>query len=385
MGAFGGLILTNKGRALQAKAQAGAQLQYTKIKIGDGNLGGQSIPTLTDLISPKKTLGIRKIEVRPGGIAVVSTVLSNADITEGFYFREIGVFAEDPDVGEILYCYANAGANAEYIPPGGGPDIIEKHIDIRTLTGNAQNVSAQIDQSLIWATQQELADALQEAKDYADNKIETISFPVTSVNGKTGDVVLNASDVGAPTLQQHNDLQSQVNAHLNEIVTEAAPGKIPRADANGKIDNDWLNGLLIGNNPACRVYTAINQSVPDNGDIHIAFELEYFDNDNIHDVAVNNTRLTCRTPGKYLIIGQVVWEPKTSGDRLIGIRLNGSTFIGQVYGPPSPNGQCQQVVSTIFDLNAGDYVELRVRANNVGSPIYIGGDPRPSFMMVKVG
>ncbi|WP_206106266.1 phage tail protein [Paenibacillus dendritiformis] len=162
MAAFGGMIITNRGRALQAKAQTGTQLKYTRIKVGDGKLGGQSIPTLNDLISAKKSLDIKKLEVRPGGKAVVGCMLSNAGLKSGFYFREIGVFAQDPDEGEILYSYGNSGENAEYIPPEGGPDVIEKYIDVVTIVQNAPNVSAVIDGSLVYPTNKEMEIAIKE-------------------------------------------------------------------------------------------------------------------------------------------------------------------------------------------------------------------------------
>lgn len=144
MAAFGGLILTNKGRALQAKVQAGAPLHFNRIGIGDGNLGSQQISDLNALISEKKSLAINKLKVQTGGKAIIGGVLSNQDVSVGFYFREIGYFAQDPDEGEILYCYANAGAGAEYIPPAGGPDVIEKQIDTIILTANAATVTADV-------------------------------------------------------------------------------------------------------------------------------------------------------------------------------------------------------------------------------------------------
>ena len=156
MSAFGGLILTNRGRNLQSKAQTGIELQYTRIALGDGELGSSSILELNALKHEIKSLSINKLKVLSGGRAVVGAVLSNQDLQSGFYFREIGVFATDPDLGEILYCYANAGALAEYIPAGGGSDIIEKNIDVQTLVGNAQSVTAVIDSSLVFATQDEL-------------------------------------------------------------------------------------------------------------------------------------------------------------------------------------------------------------------------------------
>lgn len=158
MSAFGGLQITNQGKNLQIKAQIGVQLKYTRIAIGDGSLGsGQQISNLTALINQVKNLSITKISVLSTGKADLETVLSNQDVTTSFYFREIGIFAQDPDAGEILYCYGNAGSNAELIPAGGGADVIEKNINIYVLTGNATNVTATIDDSLVYATQEDLS------------------------------------------------------------------------------------------------------------------------------------------------------------------------------------------------------------------------------------
>ncbi|MGG3448620.1 phage tail protein [Domibacillus aminovorans] len=178
MASFGGLILTNKGRNLQVKAQTGVTLTFTRMAIGDGSLGGSSIIELNALKNERKSIPIAKLKVLMPGQAVVGCVLNNKDITSGFYFREIGVFATDPDVGEILYCYANAGTTADYIPAGsgGGTDLIEKTIDVITLVGNAANVSAEINKSLIFETPegaQDKADAaLAEANQYTDNRLQ---------------------------------------------------------------------------------------------------------------------------------------------------------------------------------------------------------------------
>lgn len=161
MGAFGGLIQTNRGRILQSKAQAGVQLKYTRIAIGDGSLGTTSILSLNRLIHEVKSLNINKLKVLDQGRAIVGAVLTNQNLSSGFYYRELGVFAEDPDVGEILYCYGNSGDLAEYIPAS-GIDIIEKNIDIQTLIGNASNVTAVIDDSLVFASVTELQNLKQE-------------------------------------------------------------------------------------------------------------------------------------------------------------------------------------------------------------------------------
>ncbi|TVX93057.1 phage tail protein [Paenibacillus agilis] len=158
MAGFGGLQFTAKGLNLLAKAQTGVQLKFTRVAIGDGQLAnGQTIPTLNALISEKKSLPVIKLIMQSQGKAVVGANLSNQDVTVGFFFRELGIFATDPQEGEILYCYGNAGVNAEFIPPRGGADIIEKAIDTGVIVDQATNITATIDNSLVWATHTELA------------------------------------------------------------------------------------------------------------------------------------------------------------------------------------------------------------------------------------
>lgn len=152
--------LTNKGRQLQAKAQTGAQLVYTRMAVGSGTLSGQSLESMTALIAPVKDLTITRLK-RPAGStrALIGATLTNQDVTTGFYLREVGIFATDPDDGEILYMYANAGATADYITPQ-GDGVIEKALNMNVFVGSAANITANIDESLVYATQQDLADAI---------------------------------------------------------------------------------------------------------------------------------------------------------------------------------------------------------------------------------
>lgn len=138
------MILTKKGRDLQAKAEAGATLTFTKAKIGDGQLGqGQSLENLNDLISPQKTLTISSVQAESGGLCRIRTNITNQGITQGFYVREIGLFAQDPNLGEILYAISTASA-ADYLPPEGGATIVNNQFDIIVIVGNASSISATI-------------------------------------------------------------------------------------------------------------------------------------------------------------------------------------------------------------------------------------------------
>lgn len=170
---FGGLILTNKGRNLQVKAQTGVALNYSKVKIGDGEIGSSSILDMNDLKNTLHVLDISNIR-RNGNQVTIRTIVTNKELQEGFYFREIGVFAEDPDEGEILYCYANARSNAEYIPAA-GTDIVEKNIDVVVIVGQAENVTATIDESLIFASKKDVESKVSkvEGKGLSDENYST--------------------------------------------------------------------------------------------------------------------------------------------------------------------------------------------------------------------
>ena len=149
---------TNEGKALQAKAQAGTALKFTKMQLGDGELGSQAIAAMTGLVNPLITVGISDVKAG-NNYATVKSNFSNSGLTTGFYWREIGVFAADPEKpndrnSDILYCYANAGSLAEYIPAAGS-EIIEKIISIPCIIGDAENVSAEVE-SEIYATKEEL-------------------------------------------------------------------------------------------------------------------------------------------------------------------------------------------------------------------------------------
>lgn len=156
---------TDEGKALQAKAQAGTALKFTKMQLGDGELGSQAIAAMTKLVNPLITVGISDVKAG-SNYATVKSNFSNSGLITGFYWREIGVFAADPEKpndrnSDILYCYANAGSLAEYIPAAGS-EIVEKVISIPCIIGDAENVSAELE-SGIYATKYEL-------KEHIDNK-----------------------------------------------------------------------------------------------------------------------------------------------------------------------------------------------------------------------
>lgn len=146
MAAFPKMTLTNAGQALQTKVLAGATLTFTRIALGDGQLNGQPIAPLTALISQKASVEVDSVRVVDNSTAQASGFFSNADITTGFWWRETGVFAQDPDVGEVLYGYTNAGDAGDYIPTVADTRV-EKYIYCSIAVASATTVDITIPSS----------------------------------------------------------------------------------------------------------------------------------------------------------------------------------------------------------------------------------------------
>jgi len=169
MADFRGTVLTQKGRNLLAKAQTGAQLTFTKIKLGDGLWDTSTDPTqLNDLVSPKLNLPIQDIRVVDDGTVRLRFVLTNTGLSQGFFMREIGIYAQDPDLGEILYAVAYAGDRADFIPADGVTKV-ENVVDIYTVIANAQNVTAVISDTVALASRQDINTIKPEASSSAPN------------------------------------------------------------------------------------------------------------------------------------------------------------------------------------------------------------------------
>ena len=108
--------LTNKGKALLAKAQAGkATIEITKAQTGSGNNTG-NLEIMTALKEPKQTFAINGKEISNDNTVVVKVAITNKmsdteTLQTGYEIREFGIFAKDPDVGEILYSVATASTS----------------------------------------------------------------------------------------------------------------------------------------------------------------------------------------------------------------------------------------------------------------------------------
>lgn len=149
MAEFKQLIVTDRGQALMAKMLAGTgNVQFTKISVSDTTYTDAQLPALTALSGVKQTTLISKV-IRTNNVAVqVEGAVTNSELVSGYYMRTIGLYAIDPDLGEILYAVTIASV-AGYMPPYNGITVSGAYFKLVTTVSNASSVTLNVDPAAV--------------------------------------------------------------------------------------------------------------------------------------------------------------------------------------------------------------------------------------------
>lgn len=127
---FEKVYVTKQGLQLEAKARTGKILKILRVEVGDGQLTNNNIAEQTALINKKLDCNINSMQ-DINSQTIINFILQQSNVEEGFYFREFGVIAEEPDTKEeVLYMYANARGKTEYINDKTSKSISDKIVDI---------------------------------------------------------------------------------------------------------------------------------------------------------------------------------------------------------------------------------------------------------------
>ncbi|MBA7479975.1 hypothetical protein ES707_15419 [subsurface metagenome] len=289
-------------------------------------------------------------------------------VSPGDVEAAIAAHKADPSAHHAKYTDAEAGAIAAA--------VVAAHAALATVHQDAP--------ALI-ATHTEIADA-HHAR-YTDAEASAIADARLAIHAALATV--------------HQDAPALIAAHA--AIAGAHHAKTTSftelTDRAGKDKLNWaLNKLLLGAGPAAdpteidlpvggytegaRVYHNVAQSIPKNVWTPLVFNSERYDTDTIHSTVTNNSRLTCKTAGKYVIVGNFEWAdiPPTTYMRII---LNDEITIGYAgYYTYVP----EPIVSTVYDLAVNDFVELSVWQGS-GSAVDVPSvaEYSPEFMMQRIG
>ena len=149
MAEFKKVVITKDGQALMAKLMSGAgTAEFTKIAVSSTTYSDSQLENLTSLAGIKQEAEISKV-TRNNNVSVqVEGAISNIDVTVGYYMQTLGLYARDPQKGEILYAVTNASV-AGYMPPFNDRTPSGAYFKLVTTIGNADNVTLQVDPAAV--------------------------------------------------------------------------------------------------------------------------------------------------------------------------------------------------------------------------------------------
>ncbi len=238
MSEFKNKSITTKGMELLAKALGGETLQFTHIEMGSGTYTGD-IGEATSLIEKKQYLPITKI-TRKGGQVTLSATLKLEDIKEAFNWSEIGVYAKGNDERDTLYMYGYT-ENTSYISKD---SLNEKLIHVTVMVSSASEVTAVIDNSLVYLTLEELKSHNMDIKAHEDirKNIELIKETISNIDvsweGITG------KPVTFPPASHQHDERYYTTAQVQEILSDR--GLLTSCKTISNCNDIVSNGLYMG-------------------------------------------------------------------------------------------------------------------------------------------
>ena len=149
MAEFKRVVITRNGQTLMAKLMSGTgTVEFTKIGVSSTTYTDAQLEALTSLSGVKQTAPITNVARNNNVSVTVEGAISNEELTVGYYMQTIGLYAKDPDLGEILYAVTTASV-AGYMPPFNNRTPSGAQFKLTTTVGNAEKVTLQIDPSAV--------------------------------------------------------------------------------------------------------------------------------------------------------------------------------------------------------------------------------------------
>lgn len=184
-------------------------------------------------------------------------------------------------------------------------------------------------------------------------------------------------------LANFDAIAAVLNGNLDGTnISAVPPSKITGypADATKVLKGDGTWGSSAS--PIARVRHSANVTIANaaGGGTTLPWDVEDFDTDTIHDNVTNNTRLTCKTAGKYLVNARLDLSNAIANNDTAELRKNGVAFAHYIEGSTG----LFILFTSLVDLVVNDYLEVWIVNNTGGLRQSQAGAARSYFEMVKV-
>ena len=176
---------TRKGEQLRAKVEAGkCKLTLTKIKIGNGDVTLGEVKDMNDLKSPQLVLGISScaVSAEDDRVCEVVGIASSSNVENAFSVTEMGLYANDPDVGEILYL-VEIDTSPDDMPNKNAQSPVTLTYQFELVTSNTANVTAMVSPAGLVTVKMMSAHRIAAELDHPDGSVTTKKLSDAAVTG----------------------------------------------------------------------------------------------------------------------------------------------------------------------------------------------------------
>lgn len=137
-------VVTEKGDALLAKLTQGSTMEIAYAEIGAGKVDSSLLKQQTSVSTVKGTATVEPVGYPEEGMCALPVTITNEGVGAGYAAWQIGVFANDPDEGKILFFIAQAEDTATTIPSAALNPSYKTQIIFHVEYGAADSVSVSV-------------------------------------------------------------------------------------------------------------------------------------------------------------------------------------------------------------------------------------------------
>ena len=246
--------LTKSGLALQAKLLSTDTLQISRVVAGTALDSVDELINKTGINNIAQTLAVEQLSYDTHGNAIIKVACYNKDLATGYTARQIGIYATDPEKGEILYAVVQESGDGDDIPSNTEMPYGYYNTWTFSLTfGAASSVSVTIDTQ--HAITREEADRQYSSKTETAAAVETLQNEQEKMNTAISNKVpkedgkgLSANDFSDAYKKKLDGIaegatKTTVDSSLSDTSTNPVQNKAVAAALKGKVDAVSGKGL----------------------------------------------------------------------------------------------------------------------------------------------
>lgn len=137
-------VLTEKGEALLAKMTQGSALTITHAEVGAGTVDASLLKQQTSVATMKQRATIEPVGYPAEGMCALPVTITNEGLSAGYSAWQIGIFANDPDEGTVLFFIAQAEDIATGVPSPALMPSYKTQIIFHVEYGDADSVNVDV-------------------------------------------------------------------------------------------------------------------------------------------------------------------------------------------------------------------------------------------------